>query len=48
MLNATVTNFLDAIARLDVHVDGEEISAIRRGCETAIAKTMEPTRPSTN
>jgi hypothetical protein len=44
MLNATVIDLLDAIARLEVNVDGEEISAIRRGCETAIAKTMEPTR----
>jgi uncharacterized protein DUF222 len=44
MLNATVTNFLDAIAHLDVHVDGDEISAILRGCEDAVAKTMDPLR----
>src|SRR5688572_20909326 len=44
MLNATVTDFLDAIARLDVHVDGDEISAILRGCEDAVAKTMDPLR----
>jgi phenylpyruvate tautomerase PptA (4-oxalocrotonate tautomerase family) len=44
MLNATVTNFLDAVACLDVHVDGDEISAILRGCEDAAAKTMNPLR----
>jgi hypothetical protein len=44
MLNATVTNFLDAVARLDVHVDGDEISAILQGCEDAVAKTMDPLR----
>src|SRR5688572_9942880 len=44
MLNATVTDFLDAIARLDVHRDGDEISAILRGCEDAVAKTMDPLR----
>ena len=44
MINATVTDLCDAVSRLDVSVDGEEIAAIRRGCETAIAKTMEPLR----
>ncbi|HUP72950.1 MAG TPA: DUF222 domain-containing protein, partial [Acidimicrobiales bacterium] len=44
MLNATVAKFLDAVAGLDVAVDGEEIAAIRGACEIAVAKTMEPLR----
>ena len=44
MLNATVTNFLDAVARLEVAVDGDELAAVRRACETVVAKTMEPLR----
>ncbi|MEO5837820.1 MAG: hypothetical protein ABIQ73_29245, partial [Acidimicrobiales bacterium] len=44
MLSASVCDFLEAIARLELAVDGDDLAAVRRGCETAIAKTMEPTR----
>jgi hypothetical protein len=44
MLSAGATRFLDALADLDVTVDGEEIAAIVQGCETAIAKTIAPLR----
>jgi hypothetical protein len=44
MFNTTVSDLCDAVSRLDLSVDGEEIAAVVRACETAIAKTMAPLR----
>jgi hypothetical protein len=44
MFNTTVSDFCDAVSRLDLSVDGEEIAAVVRACETAIAMTMAPLR----
>ncbi len=44
MFNATVTDLCDAVARLDLTVDGEEIATVLRSCETALAMTMAPLR----
>jgi len=44
MFNTTVNDLCDAVSRLDVSVDGEEIAAVLRSCETAIAMTMAPLR----
>ncbi len=44
MLSPTVCELLDAVKRVEIAVDGDDLAAVAQARELLLAKTMEPTR----
>src|SRR5215216_183228 len=44
MLSPSVAELLDAVKRVEIAVDGDDLAAVAQACELLLAKTMEPLR----